>query len=340
MNEPRARKIQKISLSASDISQNYTTLYDLNDDVFELILEYTPSDCFPNITLTSRYLHQYYKTHNKIHTHAHALYNKWFNIKDNSQEKFLAFLENVAFHIVDRKHNMLFDWVFPIKTIKKEDKKDRANKLEPLIKKIACRAARRGKLEMIKGIAQKLRTEDNIINDQTVILGPDLCSAAAEGGQLDVLIWAITYGCEWSSDICTRAAENGHLSALQWLRNNGCPWTSDVTLRAATNGHLTVLQYARKNNCRWNKDVCSFAAEHGHFEILQWARLNGCPWDSSVTYYASLGGHLEILQWARENNCEFDPCVCYSVATRMGHVHVAQWIKDSGYIPALPDSCM
>jgi hypothetical protein len=40
-----------------------------------------------------------------------------------------------------------------------------------------------------------------------------------------VLKWARENGCPWDEETCSAAAEGGHLEVLKWARENGCPWT-------------------------------------------------------------------------------------------------------------------
>ena len=50
------------------------------------------------------------------------------------------------------------------------------------------------------------------------------CSAAAEGGHLEVLQYAHEKGCPWNARTCTEAARGGHLEVLKYLIDEGCPW--------------------------------------------------------------------------------------------------------------------
>ena len=77
-------------------------------------------------------------------------------------------------------------------------------------------AARRGDFELLKWLRF----------DQERPLGLDVCSEAAGGGFLEILIWARENGCEWDEDTCAKAAEGGHLEVLKWARENGCDWDS------------------------------------------------------------------------------------------------------------------
>ena len=66
------------------------------------------------------------------------------------------------------------------------------------------------------------------------------CTAAAEGGHLEVLKWAVEQGCLMCESVCLAAARFNHLAVLKWARaqDNPCPWNADTCLAAAQHGHL------------------------------------------------------------------------------------------------------
>jgi len=106
-------------------------------------------------------------------------------------------------------------------------------------------------------------------NTRTVpsLWGADVCTAAAEGGNLDVLQWLhgqkLSFGDGWT---CAAAAGGGHLEILQWLRRRPpCPWAENTCAQAAKNSHLEVLQWLRSQNppCPWDQRACLMAAEGG-----------------------------------------------------------------------------
>ena len=78
----------------------------------------------------------------------------------------------------------------------------------------------------------------------------------AKNGYLDLLIWAISNGCQQDAYTCTLAAAGGHLEVLIWLHDNGCPCESRIYKRAAFNGHLEVLKWLYDNGCPINKSEC------------------------------------------------------------------------------------
>ena len=105
-------------------------------------------------------------------------------------------------------------------------------------------------------------------------------SVSTRYGRVDVMEWAHTQGHSrvWNArfrggntghQVCTRAAEYGQLAGLQWLRQNGCSWNSETSSGAAKGGHLSVLQWVRENGCEWDRYTCSAAAGGGHLTVLQ-----------------------------------------------------------------------
>ena len=108
-----------------------------------------------------------------------------------------------------------------------------------------------------------------------------ICARTARYGALASLQWARANGCDWNEATCSAAAEGGHLEVLQWLRGPiaGCNWNADTCMMAAGGGHIAVLKWARANGCDWNADTCMMAAEGGHLAVLKWARANGCDWN-------------------------------------------------------------
>ena len=186
------------------------------------------------------------------------------------------------------------------------------------------RAAARADSSRVEGVARERHT-----------VGRVHVLAAALGGHLDVLLWALANGCPWDASTCTFAAKDGHLKVLQWARVNGCPWDGGTCAGAAQRGHLEVLQWARANGCPWGGlqqsweiGTCSGAAQGGHLEVLQWARENGCPWDWKTCAFAASCGQLEV-QWARANGCPWDGYTLI-YARRGSHLELLNWAIASG----------
>jgi hypothetical protein len=70
-----------------------------------------------------------------------------------------------------------------------------------------------------------------------------------------------------SSELCKAAAERGNLQLLQWLREHDCAWDASACSTAALNDHLGVLMWASFNSCPWDEDTCSDAAAAGRLHI-------------------------------------------------------------------------
>jgi hypothetical protein len=186
-----------------------------------------------------------------------------------------------------------------------------------------------------------------------------ICMAAATGGHLHVLEWALTNELAlWLDDMSDAAAEhghvhvlrfaqsrgypmraflrvydgparNGHLNVVMWFRGQGYPWDAQTCAASAGGGHLHVLQWLRANDCPWNVYTCSDAAHEGHLHILQWARANGCLWEENTCSSAAHGGHLHVLQWARANGCRWNVDTCSSAAEG-GQFEIMQWARANG----------
>ncbi len=83
----------------------------------------------------------------------------------------------------------------------------------------------------------------------------DSIVTVAEGGDLEVLIWARTKGCPWDADTCYRAVQYGHLELLKWARANECPWDARIQYAALFGEYAEVNQWARANGCPWKDDL-------------------------------------------------------------------------------------
>lgn len=62
--------------------------------------------------------------------------------------------------------------------------------------------------------------------------------AAARGGHLELLQWALANGCLWYASLCFWAVRSGHLDILKWARENGCRWTTGTRDWAAELGYI------------------------------------------------------------------------------------------------------
>ena len=129
------------------------------------------------------------------------------------------------------------------------------------------------------------------------------CERAAEKGNLDIIEWARSKGCPWSSDTCGYAAKDGNLELLKWLWARRCPWSATTCFYAAKFGHFELLKWAREHGCELGADACAGAAENGHLAILQWLRTEGAEWDTRTVGAAVKNRHLDVLHWAVLHGC-------------------------------------
>jgi hypothetical protein len=182
--------------------------------------------------------------------------------------------------------------------------------------------------------------------------GCEICVAAAFGGHLHVLEWALTNELAvWNVSMSNAAAQNGHLHVLRFAQARaypmsaaedqfcqGYPWDESTCAAAARGSQLHVLQWLRLNGCPWDESTCAAAARGSQLHVLQWLRLNGCPWDKYTCAEAAHGGQLHVLQWLRSNGCPWDKWTCFWAAVS-GHLHMLQWAIANG-CPWDVDDCL
>jgi len=91
---------------------------------------------------------------------------------------------------------------------------------------------------------------------------------AAEGGQLDCLIFARSNGCPWRNTTSELASQNGHLHVVEYLLHNGCPVESPCIAYAAKNGHLSVVKFLVENNITLHPYAITWATQNHHDEVV------------------------------------------------------------------------
>ncbi len=119
---------------------------------------------------------------------------------------------------------------------------------------------------------------------------------AARIGNTD---WLVRHGFPRSSDMCAAAAEGGNVNMLTWLRHNDCEWDGTAWTAAATAGHLRVLRWLNENHCprpAGSEPVCG-AAINGHLVAATWLIDHGFPLDEVVRGAVETTGHAEIIAW-------------------------------------------
>ncbi len=89
--------------------------------------------------------------------------------------------------------------------------------------------------------------------------------------------------CIWDNEIIAwSAAEAGQLDVLQWMSTNGCDFDAKTCAAAAEGGYLDVLKWLRAKGSRWDENTCTRAAEGGHVQVLEWATAEGCDIDDTI----------------------------------------------------------
>ncbi len=181
-------------------------------------------------------------------------------------------------------------------------------------------------------------------------MGPLTCSAAAAGGHLATLQWAVAHGCVASQHARYRAASGGHLEVLQWLLADHEPPEGALCCAAASGGHVEVLEWLHSEGHPCDAATHDAAAYGGQlaalrwlhrqaarratpsagpprrpagWDMLQWARSHGRPWLDAAEH-AARSGHLAVLQWAVAHGCPCDRARCRAVATDDS---VIEWLQ-------------
>mmetsp|Transcript_39072 Transcript_39072/g.76184 ORF Transcript_39072/g.76184 Transcript_39072/m.76184 type:complete len:522 (-) Transcript_39072:113-1678(-) len=138
-----------------------------------------------------------------------------------------------------------------------------------------------------------------------------ITSSAAQTGNMEMLQWLVSKGCECGTRTYYAAARKGQADIMRWLYDvQGCrPDAEDsaaITASIVLRGKTELLELAREHGCRWDYRTCKNAAMKGHLKILMWAREEGCEWDCNTTTYAAKKGHIEVFQWSVKNRCPVD----------------------------------
>ncbi|PNH07520.1 hypothetical protein TSOC_006020 [Tetrabaena socialis] len=138
-------------------------------------------------------------------------------------------------------------------------------------------------------------------------LGAEVATAAAAGGSLEVLRWAVSRGCALGERAFAAAAEWGSEEMVEWLAARSCPMGDDgaAYVHAARNGDLAMLACLRRLRCPWaaSGDTLTRAVAQGcRLPLLRWLTAEGCPVDWAAAARASQRGwrrDAELLGWLR-----------------------------------------
>jgi hypothetical protein len=169
-------------------------------------------------------------------------------------------------------------------------------------------------------VCRAFRDASRECTDETVTRTRSLHSSLAR------LQWGIACGAALTPQLCSRAAELGELEQLEYLRTFGCPWDKSTCALAACEGHLAVLQWARANGCPWDETTCSGAAYNGHMHVLEWAHAKKCPWTPKTIRAAVSRNDLAMVRWALHEGCSFDEG-CTAEAAARNHLGMLQFLR-------------
>mmetsp|Transcript_37302 Transcript_37302/g.92232 ORF Transcript_37302/g.92232 Transcript_37302/m.92232 type:complete len:302 (-) Transcript_37302:215-1120(-) len=118
---------------------------------------------------------------------------------------------------------------------------------------VGINAARRGQLAVLKWAS---KNECPCFVE--IMSWSRLNEGAIANGHLAVLIWLQEHWLQMyvdsGFDLCTCAAQYGQLEILRWAEEH-YPWDVRTCRAAASAGHLEVLIFLRERGCRWDKQM-------------------------------------------------------------------------------------
>ncbi|GLC61125.1 hypothetical protein PLESTB_001720600 [Pleodorina starrii] len=157
----------------------------------------------------------------------------------------------------------------------------------------------------------------------------DMVAAAAEVGNVDVLLQLLATGLPMTLNAAKRAARRGHLHVLQRLLLEG----PDAVGPAAAAAAAEVLQAALQD-----PGLMKCGAESGSLEMVVWLRERGCPWDADAFEGAADSGNAAMLEWMAAQGCPMGSTgEAYLKAGRNGDFATLRCLRRLG-CPWGPDS--
>ena len=144
--------------------------------------------------------------------------------------------------------------------------------------------------------------------------GTHLMKKIAKRGDVESLIKARKYKCEWDHITTLTAAKYGHTIFLLWAINNGCPVSSLACSEAIINNHLDTFNSIK--SIKWSHDNYIDLVEYYKNEDLntiitklECLVSNNCPIEipprktilyqrHSLTCYIASIGNIDLMKWA------------------------------------------
>lgn len=156
---------------------------------------------------------------------------------------------------------------------------------------------------------------------------------------------------KYTAEALDGASRQGFVDVLDWWQNSGLTlvFTEAALEQASSAGHTAVLEWWRDISQRHHdtsssddtkpirlkpgKSIC-YASQSGNADVVRWWVNSGIPFphEDAVAKLASTHGHVEVLSvWhaVKGSKMIFDNQVLVG-ATKMGHVSVLEWWKQSG----------
>lgn len=153
-------------------------------------------------------------------------------------------------------------------------------------------------------------------------------SAAAESGNLDMLMYCFKNMCPIDEYTVAYTAHNGHIKCLKFLiEEAGVEWSEKTACAAAEGGHLSILKYCASQKCKMTADVMAFAAFGGSLECLEFLYQIGVPWSREVCIYAAQSGNRNMLKRLYELGCPLNEDAC-SEAALHGYLEVLKFLRN------------
>lgn len=161
---------------------------------------------------------------------------------------------------------------------------------------------------------------------------------------------AYNHGFPWSNPagMCAWAAERGDINLLKYLVTNGCEPGQQAYDSAAEHGQVACLRYlcedtrfiVREPNI-YMKQTVHRAMQRDRLDCIKYFAQQGFLTDEGFLYcrYASRFGAINCLKWLREEyNCRMIAAECLQLATLHGHLEVVKYLHQRHHCDWFDDS--
>ncbi len=120
------------------------------------------------------------------------------------------------------------------------------------------------------------------------------CAHAVISGNIDVLEFVRSHGCQWNYEISDLAMRHGYLHIFKFLETNGCHYSKNASLHAAEMGHIDVIQWMIENNYAIHSSTYATAVDYEHPNIIELLAKYNFVWDDNdVCTCAQLIDHCQ-----------------------------------------------